>query len=438
MSRRCDAPFIVRVAAVQQSAKNQHRSFALSFGGSGNWFKKNRMRTAPATGLMTATVFVFVLVSAAAFAQHLSPENAGNLLRAKQGSVVLLPGFLSDTIPAVRYQKTVLPGPQYLISDDPEYIRQPEALALRETVQPGSVRVYLYNVNGVQLPQKMERKISVVIKNNGAADLHLRMLKYSSQPATANYFRAGKKGLADYFASSGEQTVRTIKPGALEQLDSRLENQAVKYDELAHGIYEFVIDQPAEISVVQTAPQTPSGEAVSRLKDVAPSRHSNAGRGLFGVSNYLVQTDTLATAPGAAALVLADGKTDPWVVGKDAGKGTLAKLAGNYGVMYTVEIPWRSTNGKGLALVTWNARAGNNRWCGGMAASVVVSEGKFGGGVVQLPSDSLRTRGAPEAVLIQVFPPAKNNGVQTIRLTYSPPGASCLPTPLVFIPVDLR
>ncbi|MNL58759.1 hypothetical protein D3C87_1824240 [compost metagenome] len=72
-----------------------------------------------------------------------------------------------------------------------------------------------------------------------------------------------------------------------------------------------------------------------------------------------------------------------------------------------------------------------------MAATMIVSKGKFKEGIIQLPNDRLVTKAAPEAILVQVFPPAKNGEEQTIKLTYSPPGASCLPTPLVFIPVDM-
>jgi len=91
-----------------------------------------------------------------------------------------------------------------------------------------------------------------------------------------------------------------------------------------------------------------------------------------------------------------------------------------------------------LALVTWNSRSADNQWCGGMAASMVVSEGKFPAGIIQLPNDRLITKKAPEAILIQVFKPTGNGEEQTLKLTYSPPGASCLPTPLIFIPVDLK
>lgn len=87
----------------------------------------------------------------------------------------------------------MVPGPQFLISDDPEYIRIPEAIAMQEAVSPGAVRLYVYNVNGVKEPQKIPRKITAVLKNTGKEELHLRMLKYSSQKPSTNYFQIGKQ-----------------------------------------------------------------------------------------------------------------------------------------------------------------------------------------------------------------------------------------------------
>jgi hypothetical protein len=66
--------------------------------------------------------------------------------------------------------------------------------------------------------------------------------------------------------------------------------------------------------------------------------------------------------------------------------------------MYTMEIKWKSSNGKGLALMTWNARAGDNKWCGGMANTMIVSDGKFKEGIIELPSDRLNTKGADHPV----------------------------------------
>ena len=397
-----------------------------------NLIQTNAVKTVLASVMMAAGI-------TSASAQTITAAHEAAIREAKQGTIVQLPGLLTEKMSNLDYKKVVMPGPQYIISDDPEYIRIPEGIALKEVVQPGSVRLYVYNVNGVKEPAKIDRKITAVIKNLGTGKMSIRMLKYSSQKPSTNYFQIGKQGLAEYFASKPQEKVRTVKPGEAIPIDEQLEKNIVKYDELVHGFYEFVVDQPAEISIIQTDPGTPGPKALARIKGVITSAHANAGRGLFGVSNYKVtSTSAIDTKNGPVAMVVADGDKDPWVLGTDASLGVEAKLAGNYGVMYNMEIKWKSTDGKALALVTWNARSGDNKWCGGMANSMVVSKGKFDDGIIQLPSDKLITRAAPEAILVQVFQPSANGEEQTIKLTYSPPCASCLPTPLIFIPVSVQ
>ncbi|MDB5108946.1 MAG: copper amine oxidase [Mucilaginibacter sp.] len=390
--------------------------------------------------LILTVLCVMAVFSSSLHAQELNTEQTNRIKNAKQGGILYLDNFLSSNkFTELNYKKVVLPGPQFIISDDPEYIRVPEAIALREAVQPGAVRLYVYNVNGVKEPNKIARKITAVIKNTGTGIMHLRMLKYASEKPSGNYFQIGKQGLADYFASVPENMTRSVKPGEAIAIDEKLEKNSVNYDELVHGFYEFVIDQPGEISVIQTDPKTPGPLALKRIKTVLPTSHNNAGRGLFGVSNYQVITGgVLDTKNGVTEIIMADGKKDPWVKGVEGGSGDQAELAGNYGVMYHVKMKWKSSDGKGLALVTWNSRSGDSQWCGGMAATMVVSKGKFDQGIIKLPSDQLVTKGAQEAILIQVFPPSADGAEQTIDFTYSPPGASCLPTPLVFIPVDLK
>ncbi|RXK82888.1 copper amine oxidase [Filimonas effusa] len=382
----------------------------------------------------------FLSLTCQAQQPRLTPELNKRLLLAAQGSVVALPGLLTEKLPVISYNKMVLPGPQYLISDDPEYIRVPEGMAFRETVTPGAVRVYLYNVNGVKTPAKIDTKIAALLKNTGSRPLHLRMLKFSSQKPTTSYFFAGKQGLADYFAAQPDTAIRTVQPGETIAIDPAQEKAIVKYDELVHGIYEFTIDETAEISVIQTTADKDIIKAAAGITTVLPGKSkSGAGRGVFGVSNYRVSADSVIdTKNGISQIIVADGRHDSWVKGIEGSSGAIATLAGNYGVLYNIDLKWKSSNGQGLALVTWNARSDNNQWCGAMANTMIASNGKFKGGIIQLPSDKLVTRKAPEAVLVQLFMPDGAGEEQTIHLTYSPPGASCLPTPLVFIPVDIK
>lgn len=273
------------------------------------------------------------------YSQTITAEQNLALLKADQGSTVNLAGLLTENLPEIEYMKIVLPGPQYIISDDPEYIRIPETVAVREKVRPGTVRLYVYNVNAVEDPSRIDRKITAVIKNLGKDVMHMRMLRYSSQKPSTNYFLIAKQGLTDYFNSEPLVRPVAIKPGSIVPIDEQLERNIVKYDELVHGFYEFVIDQPGEISVVQTDPKSSGADAARRIISVHPSSRTNAGRGLFGVSNYLVAArDTLSTTGPASLMVLADGRTDPWVKGIDGSTGKIMNLSGNYGVMYNIEL----------------------------------------------------------------------------------------------------
>lgn len=365
---------------------------------------------------------------------------SARILQARPGGSVELPGFPFKETRQLGYHRLVLPGPQFLISDDPEYIRVPEAAVFRERVVPGTVRFYLYNVNGVKEPRKIDRRITAVIKNLGPGPMRLQMLKYASEKPSGDYLKIGSTGLADFFASQPNPKARVVKPGQAVAIDEKWEQTVVKFDDLVHGFYEFLVDQPAEITVLQTDPASSGPQALARNPPVLPGKSkSGAGRGIFGVCNYQIRPDSVFdTSRGAAEITVADGQRDPWVEGRASHTSETAVLKGNYGVLYEMTIRWRSPDGRGLALLTRNARGGGaSNWCGGMATTVVVSPGRHPGGIVRLPSDKPMTRQEPEAVVIQVFPPAANGEEQVIHLTYSPPGASCLPTPITLVPVRM-
>ncbi|MDX1972621.1 MAG: copper amine oxidase [Candidatus Sumerlaeia bacterium] len=365
-----------------------------------------------------------------------TPPTTDSLIAATlPGQRVELPGVDLVNIPQIDYERLILPGPQYLISDDPEYIRELNVAAFRENVEPGRVRFYLYNVNGIKEPLT-DTHIVPVIANKGASTLHLRMVKFSSQQPSGNYFKIGKMGLFDYFHSEGSQEILTVEPGAFTALDERFVATVLKKDDLVHGLYEFVIDQPAEISVVQIPAGTDYKVAWPTITGVLPTKSkSGAGRGVFGVSEYEIlmkEGFVLDTAEGPRQLIVADGNNDPWVRGREATITEPAMLKGNYGVFYEINVERTSTDGRGLALIMWNARA-DEGWCRGLDATVVVN-----GVVIQVPSNELNVRAFPECVVVKTFAPLPVGEKETITVRYSPPGASCLPTPLVFLPYEVK
>ncbi len=395
--------------------------------------------------------FIFAAVTLAAsnsmFAQGIKtlPEGMAEtiigttLSSASPGDPVELKAIDFSMTKPVLYKLEVIDGPQYLISDDPEYIRIPEGVALREDVSPGNVRLYVYNVNGVKEPE-MPRKISVVIENlSEDEELNVDFLNYSFREPSMNYFGVAKNGLTDYFNSATQDLSDkdlVIAPKEAQPLDLHMEETVADFNDLVHALHEFSIDQPARISIVQTDPETPSVEANAKIEEVIPSPRKNAGRGKFEISNYKLTTlegSPIDTADGVQELIVADGDKDPWVKGIDGSSGEELELRGNYGIMYEMEIERTSSDGRSLALVTYNQRFGS-QWCGAMANVMKVDDGNHKGGVVRIPTGTLNTRSLPEVVVIQTFPPLPEGESEIIKLTYSPPGASCLPTPLVFVP----
>lgn len=362
------------------------------------------------------------------------------LLNTPQGHAVELPGVDIEGAVHVPYKQVIMPGPALVFSDDPEYVRVPEGIAMQEDVDAGRVRLYVYNVNGVQEPEGYRMRISGVIENLGDEPMTIRMLNEAFPQPSGNYHFIGKMGLVEFL--SGETTIptRTVAPGEIIAIDPRMEETITSFNDLVHGFYEFLIDQPARISVVATG-EDESGPDAARRVPILPHNHVNAGRGLFGVSNYRIlpaeHGTAVDTATGIQQIVVADNELDPWVVGIEGTENVPIELRGNYGVMYDVRIPYTSSDGKGIAVVMYNARFGSP-WCNAAAAGVTVGAGVHPAGVVAVPSNKLNTPHLPEVVLVQIFPPVPEGQTGMIELTYSPPGASCLPIPLVLIPVAMN
>ena len=141
------------------------------------------------------------------------------------------------------------------------------------------------------------------------------------------------------------------------------------------------------------------------------------------------------TARGLTQLVVADGKRDNWITGLDGSRNGGCILKGNYGVIYRMKLDWVSTDGRDLALMIWNP---HGKSCWGMAAAVKVNAGAFPGGMVKIPSDKPVVVNNTDAVLIQRYPAPPKGTTGTIELTYTPPGAACLPTPILFVPVEAK
>jgi len=370
-------------------------------------------------------------------AAEVSAADEERLRKSNQGEVVrmtLLNGRAQ--LPKVGVKIENAPGPQFLFSDRPEYFLTGNGIALQEEVEAGTVRLYLYHVPE---PAGEKKVISAVIENLGKQPMSLRILRSAFPSPGTDYQRIAKEALERFLSCEPEKKAKTILPGEIAPLDANMDATVATKDQLVHGFYEFEIDQPARMSVLQRNPDQSSGEAVKtlpKLPQVLPGKKNGngAGRGIFSVCNFAVTNEmAIDTMNGAMQLIVADGKQEGWIRGHDGIEKTDSRDVGNYGAMYRIRLTRASSDGRGLALLLCNLNA-RSQWCGRLAAAVHVSEGVFPAGVVRLPSDRPVFGEAEEGALIQKFPPLRKGETGTIELVYSPPGAACIPTPLVFVP----
>lgn len=368
---------------------------------------------------------------------ELEPASAEALAGAAPGEIVVLEELNARQVPLLDTRLTAEPGPQLVFSDMPEYFRTGDGVAMEEKVQAGMVRLYTYHVPE---PSENPKVITALIENLGEAPMKLRFHRYSFPKPSGDYHRIGKTGLMEFFEAKPVLPARTVAPGELIAIDPRMDSTIVSRDQLVHGFHEFEIDQPARILTLQRDPEADNREmadGLPRLPRILPgNRPSGAGRGLFPVSNLLVTLaggQPLDTADGARQLVVADGRRDPWVIGTDSIAEEAIENKGNYGVMYRIRVTRTSSDGRSLAVLMHNLYA-ENEFCRHQASAAVISPGEYPGGTVPIPAEQVSFGGPGENVLLQTFAPLPEGESETIEIVVSPPGASCLPTPIFFVP----
>lgn len=405
---------------------------------------KHKTRRRPVTPRIASLLVVFWSVTVAAGAAPTTttsrPADAvefGRILHtAKPGDVLLVPQSIGDlrTLRTAAIERKVADGaPQLLLSDAPEYFREGNGISLQEDVRPGRVRLYVYHVPGVAGPMKT---ITAVIENRGDRPMKLRLLRYAFPRPGTDYQRIGRAGLIDYFNSTSEpeSRARTLPPGGCLPIDPAMDVAKVTGDQLVHGLYEFAIDQPGRITVLQRDPDQLNATAIGSLPKLPGKTNGGAGRGIFLTSDIDVTGSdgfVLDPARGPMHLRIADGRSDPWIAGRDSITGRDSLDRGNYGVMYRIRLKRIGTpenQDLGVAVLMTHTYK-RSKWCSQLAAAVQIN-----GQTVSLPSRGGAFEGFPNAALMAKLPPLRPGKTADLEILYSPPGASCLPTPILFVP----
>jgi hypothetical protein len=393
--------------------------------------------------LSTATAESFAQTKPAT-PSPVSPVEMTNALRsARPGDIVMTSFAKLDGVlpPLALFITPAADGAKLVFSDRPEYFRGGDGIACQETVQPGRIRFYTYHV---PIPDEGKpRRVIAKFENLGDAEATVTFNSHSEPAIGGDYNAIAKEAMTALLLNTGKGDMLKLPPHG-HDISDRAAEATAKSDLLAHGLFDFVTDQPLRLTVAQVTAtadlqaDTAAMDTLPKLPMAYKGKTDSAGRGLFPTADLdvaLADAKTFDTASGTAQVIVADGNRDGWIEGVDGLTGVKTRNKGNYGVIYHMKLKWKSTDGRGLAVLMTSARF-DSQWCGTVAAAVKVNDGKHPGGVIGLPRDVVRFHGIPEACVIQTFDAPANGQEATIELDYTPPGSCCLPTPILLVPIE--
>jgi hypothetical protein len=315
----------------------------------------------------------------------------------------------------------------------PEYLHDHNGLCLAEKVSAGLCRLYIYHVPGTT---NSSRTVTAVIENLSSRPLAVRFTHYSFVRPGTDYSVMGVEGLMQYFTGQWLPPPFSVAPAGKMVLDQKLDETVAADPALVHALYEFELDGPARICVLQRDTNQSSTEMAGQLPPLPRKQPGGAGRGLFPNADLAISNApgcVIDTTNGVQRLLLADGSSDPWVLGTDALEANMIVTnKGSYGVIYHISLAYASSDGRSLAILI--GAPGGRR--GGEArprVALKISGGLWPGGWVSLTGGgSVRQRGA--TAVAQVLPPPPRGATNVVEMIYSPPGGSSLPTPIFFAP----
>lgn len=286
-----------------------------------------------------------------------------------------------------------------LFSDSPEKPRSPGVL-YRDAVS-GRARLLGYHVNALGVPARL----FIVARNLEARPVRITRTRAGAVAPSNIEGTLGQGALLDYFASSPEAPIEVPPGGSVPLYASPT---------LANGygasvMHDIETDGRVEVSfAILEGGQEATPEALAALRVLPPDGVHHRGTFPGAVRRLSVTLDRLP-----ARLNLGDGDSDASLEGVDALTGKPVRLAGNYGVLYEVEV-----RGAANAVVALSPRAGAYR------GALQVEDGARAS-TLRVPNSGVLSRAESPLLLWR----AEND---RLNLRFVPANGSHLPVSLVF------
>ncbi|OAT85291.1 stalk domain-containing protein [Desulfotomaculum copahuensis] len=285
-----------------------------------------------------------------------------------------------------------------LMSNSPEKITT-DGILYMDTVA-GPVRLFYHHTND----STVDRQVYVVAANPNSYPVNITMERQATA-GPGDPMSMGRAGTSRFLQQNSvmPQPPIQLPPGQ----SINLCQADVPPGQTVHGIFDLNADAPVTYYFITVSAGTTGPLFDLPLLPPDPL-HT---RGTFQQCDRRLAL----TVPGGknSRLILADGKSDPYISGKNAADNTTVTDKGNYGVLYELDL----TSGTRVGILA-NARGGP--FAGAM---------RFNGQTFNVPSTDGVLANPDRGAMVGVLMPN-----QPARLWFMPPSGSHLPLNLLFIP----
>ncbi|MFC4639999.1 copper amine oxidase N-terminal domain-containing protein [Deinococcus hohokamensis] len=235
----------------------------------------------------------------------------------------------------------VVAGPSYplLFSDSPEVPAQSGVL-YQDSVS-GRARLLAYHLNGLGRPARLY----VLARNLESRVVEVRTERQGETAPTRVEGLLGQVTLLEYFANPGGATLN-LAPG---QSAAVYASPTLNPGSGVNVMQDINASGRVELTFLMLEASLPPSAQVAQQLPYLPAD----GRHVRGTFPGAVRSLRVNLGALPARIVIGDGQTDPALVGTDALSGQSVRLAGNYGVLYDLEV-----NGAAGTAVALSPRGG--------------------------------------------------------------------------------
>ncbi len=267
----------------------------------------------------------------------------------------------------------------------------------------GKIRFFLHHKN--TRPNSV--KIYLLAKNNGTTPASVTVTNAGLFGPSSFVSATGKNSAANYLKSLQQNlsfdTIK-IEPDRAELIMTELSDKLIPTNNVITMNADIYADQQLTFQIIVLDENNDILRTYPFLHGVKASRDGKHIRGTFENGNrQLVVSERIGT--DFSRIIIADGKTDPFVTGVDKLSSFDETNAGNYGVVYTLVLEKLAAN---TALVL-NPRGGHYAGAFLVNDQLVMAPEV---GILQDPNEAAvlyRTGMFDEKVTIQFFPAAGSN-----------------------------